>query len=100
MLKIYNGATSPRLCDGVSRRNGPGLEPGYLPSLKEVLFVAQGSVHVIHYRRQSDDTWILSETRDLADRVVLTSIEVEIPLTEVYAKVRFEEPSGPTAVPG
>ena len=71
-----------------------------LPSLKEVLFIAQGSVHVIHYRRQSDATWILSETRDLEDRVELASIEAEIPLIEVYAKVRFEKPSGPMAVPG
>ncbi len=71
-----------------------------LSSLREILFVAQDSVHLVHYRRQSDDTWILSETRDPEHRLVLASIEVEIPLTEVYAKVRFKGSSGPKAVPG
>ena len=32
--------------------------------------------------------------------VPLASIGVQIPLSEVYAKVRFEGPPGPTAVPG
>ncbi len=71
-----------------------------LASLKEVLFVAQDAAHVVHYRRQTDDTWILSETRDPEARLALTSIETEIPLAEIYAKVRFKEPAGPTAVPG
>ena len=71
-----------------------------LASLREVLFVAQDSVHLVHYRRQSDDTWILAETRDPEHRLALTSIGAEIPLTEIYAKVRFAEPAGPTAVPG
>ena len=66
--------------------------------MREVLFIAQDSVHVVHCRRQDDDTWILAETRDPAGRVELASIEAELSLEEVYAKVRFEEVSGPQAV--
>ncbi len=66
-----------------------------LPSLREVLFVAQGSVHLVHCRRQSDDTWILSETRDANERLAMTSIGAELPVAEVYAKVRFAELAGP-----
>ncbi len=70
-----------------------------LPSLREVLFVAQDSSHVVHYQRQHDDTWILSETRDANARLAMSSIGAEIPIEEVYAKVRFEEPAGPKAIP-
>ncbi len=70
-----------------------------LPSVCEVLFVAQDSVHVVHYSRQDDDTWILSETRDTGDRVQMTSIGVEISVAEIYVKVRFADTVGPKAVP-
>lgn len=70
-----------------------------LPSVREVLFVAQDSTHLVHYRRQSDDTWILSETRDPDGRLSLPSIEAELLVAEVYAKVQFEQASGPRAVP-
>ncbi len=69
-----------------------------LPSLREVLFIAQDSRHLVHYQRQSDGTWILSETRDPDDRLAMTAIGAEIPMAEVYAKVRFEDTAGPKAI--
>lgn len=68
-----------------------------LASLQEVLFVAQDSVHLVHYRRQSDETWILSETRDPEGLLALSSIGAELASTEVYAKVRFGA-AGPKAL--
>ncbi len=70
-----------------------------LPSVQEVLFLAQDSIHAVHYRRQDDETWILQETRDPGGSLAMTSIEAELSVAEVYAKVRFEEARGPKAVP-
>ena len=64
-----------------------------LPSVKEVLLVDQERVHVVHYRRQDDDTWLLSETRDLEGELHLTSLGITLLLSEVYAKVTWQERS-------
>jgi Uma2 family endonuclease len=69
-----------------------------IESLREVLFVAQDRVHVVRYERQEDDTWLLSETRESGDRVLLPSIDAELRIAQVYAKVRFDEASGPAPV--
>ena len=64
-----------------------------IPSLREVLYFAQSEIHVLHYVRQDDDTWILSETRDPDARISLPSIGAELKPAEVYAKVKFESTS-------
>ena len=69
-------------------------------SLREVLFVSQHHVHVVRYERQPDDTWLLSESRAAEGCLLLSSVEAELELSEVYAKVRFDKASGPTLVPG
>ena len=61
-----------------------------LDSLQEYLLVAQDQCHVIHYVRQSDNTWLLSETRDLSARLDLPSIGCSLPVAEVYDKVAFD----------
>ena len=43
---------------------------------------------MIHYVRQDDDTWILSESHDPKGRLSLLSLDAELCLSEVYAKVR------------
>lgn len=42
------------------------------------------------YVRQSDTTWLLSETRDLEAHLSLPSITCELALAKIYAKVRFD----------
>lgn len=61
-----------------------------IPALREVLFVAQDEVHVMRYVRRDDDTWILSETRDLEATLELTSLGVELAVAETYARVPLE----------
>ncbi len=69
-----------------------------IESLREVLFIAQDSVHVVHYVRQDDDTWILAETRDSEHRLSLASIAAQLLLSEVYAKVDFDKSLRPVRV--
>jgi Uma2 family endonuclease len=64
-----------------------------IPSFTEYLLVAQDRHHVEHHVRQKDGRWLFEETDSLADSVVLESIDCRLALAEIYAKVRFSEPS-------
>jgi Uma2 family endonuclease len=55
-------------------------------SLRDYVLVAQDEVHVEHFRRQTA-LWVLSETRDLQERLSIESIGCEIPLEEIYDRV-------------
>lgn len=57
-----------------------------IPSRQEYLLVSQDACHVVHYTRQADDAWTLTETSALADTVDLPAIQCRLPLAEVYAK--------------
>ncbi len=65
-----------------------------LESVEEVLFVDSESIHVMFYRRTDKpaafSTWILRETRDLSAEILVPSLDVNLPLKEIYAKVRFD----------
>jgi Uma2 family endonuclease len=69
-----------------------------LPSVQEILLVDQERVHIVHYQRRDDGTWILSETRDLAASISLSSLSVELAIAEIYDRVSFEEDAGPRAM--
>lgn len=58
-----------------------------LPSLREYLMVAQDRHHLIHYARQADNRWLLTETTDAAATLELESIGCSLALAEVYDKV-------------
>lgn len=62
-----------------------------VPSLREVLLVAQDRPHVVHYVRQPDDSWLLSEIRGPEGSLTLASLGCELRLSEVYARVEFGE---------
>jgi Uma2 family endonuclease len=66
-----------------------------LESLQDYLLVSQDKILLEHYSRQGDQ-WLLTE-RNHPDQVLrLTSIDCEISLREVYAKVNFEpDDAGP-----
>lgn len=58
-----------------------------LASLAEYLLIAQAKHHVMHYVRQSDNQWLLSETNNSHDRLHLPSINCDLALVDVYDKV-------------
>jgi Uma2 family endonuclease len=57
-----------------------------IPSLREYVLVAQDKVQVERYTRQGEE-WVLTVFDSLDQTLRLTSIECEIPLREIYAKV-------------
>lgn len=58
-----------------------------LLSTGEYLTVAQDSVHIEQWTRQPDQRWILTEADNIAARISLASVGVELALSEVYDKV-------------
>jgi Uma2 family endonuclease len=59
-----------------------------LPSLREYVLVAQDEIRVERYTCRGDD-WVLTELTRLDDTLRLTSIDCEVALREIYAKVTF-----------
>ena len=74
-----------------------GAKFGYyrqLDSMQEYTLVSQDVMRVEHYLRQKEQ-WILTEFSSPDDIVQLTSINCELPLREVYAKVEFHPNDAP-----
>ena len=59
-----------------------------LESLQEYILVLQNGVHVEQYVRQNGN-WTLTEFRSLDDMLTLASIECQLAVRAIYAKVRF-----------
>ena len=74
-----------------------GAKFGYyrqLDSMQEYTLVSQDLMRVEHYLRHNEQ-WILTEFGSLDDVVGLTSIDCELPLREIYAKVEFPPNEAP-----
>ncbi len=61
-----------------------------ISSLREYVLIAQDRCHVERFTRQPDDRWTLWETDDLQAVLELPSVGCELNLTEIYARVKFE----------
>jgi Uma2 family endonuclease len=61
-----------------------------IKSLSDYILVAQDKIHVEHYVRQSDRSWLFSEYKSLIDKFQIQSIGCEVSLEEIYEKVEME----------
>ena len=61
-----------------------------LGSLQEYVLVDQQRTYVEHHTRQPGDRWLLSETDDASDTILLESIDCQLALAEIYHKVTFD----------
>ncbi|MYF97838.1 Uma2 family endonuclease [Candidatus Poribacteria bacterium] len=69
-------------------RNEKFMSYQTLESLQEYILISQDAVHVEQYIRQ-DSEWILREYLSLDDMFQTASIECQLALRAIYAKVRF-----------
>ena len=58
-----------------------------LESLRDYVLVAQDKIHVEHWTRQPNREWTKAEFRNREDTISFSSIEVALPLSEIYLKV-------------
>ncbi|HKC66066.1 MAG TPA: Uma2 family endonuclease [Pyrinomonadaceae bacterium] len=61
-----------------------------IPSFGEYLLVDQNRPHITHLVKQADSSWIYNEYNDLVSVVKLTSLNCELPMSEVYENVSFD----------
>ena len=63
----------------------------HLESLKEYVLISQEEPRVETYLRQSDGTWRYQSVEGLHSAVILRSIGIEVPLSEIYRGITFRE---------
>lgn len=68
-------------------RGGKFVQYRKMTSLRDYVLVSQDKVFVEHHTRQPNGTWLLSEYTQLTDQLPLVSVEISIPLSEVYEGV-------------
>ena len=76
-------------------RGGKFRQYREIDSLKEYVMVSQDRVSVECYLRQAGDRWLLKEIQSIEESVTFDSIQVTIPLAELYRNISFEEPPQP-----
>lgn len=66
-----------------------------LPSVQEVVLVAQDRIQIDRFVRQPDGDWRLTVFADLQSEFSLITVPVKFPVADVYAGVELpEEPAG------
>jgi Uma2 family endonuclease len=100
-------ATNPRLIVEVLSPSTEAYDRGekfrrYLriPSFEEYVLVSQVVPVVETYTRQADGSWTFRAFEGLEVTAQLRSLEIDLPLAEVFAGVEFPSPAdGPTSPP-
>lgn len=67
-----------------------------IESFQEYLLVAQDRPYVTRYVRQADVQWLRSDVEGLDKAVKLESLDVRLPLSEIYLLVNFPSPEQKT----
>jgi Uma2 family endonuclease len=57
-----------------------------IPTLQEYVLIYQEKPHIIHYCKQ-EDGWLLTDLLSLDEMLILSSLNVEIPLQRIYSRV-------------
>lgn len=66
-----------------------------IESLTDYVLVASERMQVQHYTRQATGGWLFREFHAPEEKVGLASVEVELPLAEIYEGVVFPEAGAP-----
>jgi Uma2 family endonuclease len=56
-----------------------------IESLQEYILLDSSTTHFVHYIKNPDSTWTLSESKNTEDPFFITSIQLQIPLSDVYS---------------
>jgi Uma2 family endonuclease len=62
-----------------------------IPALTDYVLVSQAWPLIEHFRRQTNDKWILSTASDIESSLQIASIDCTLHLSEVYDRVTFPE---------
>jgi len=62
-----------------------------LPSFREYVLISSEKVQVESFYREEENLWRISSARELEQSIHLYSLDLDIPLSRIYAKVSFDE---------
>jgi Uma2 family endonuclease len=79
-------------------REGKFLAYQSIESFQEYLLVAQDRPHVTQYMRQKSGKWLRADIIGPDSAVRLESLEVTLPLAEIYWQINFPAPSPDTPI--
>jgi len=63
-----------------------------IPELREYILIDQYKVHVMQYYKTDSGSWLLTDYQTGDAVLELASIDLQIPLSEIYEQVDFELP--------
>jgi Uma2 family endonuclease len=64
-----------------------------VPSLAEYVLISHAEPRIETFLRQVDGTWAFSSSSGNDSKAILRSLQIELPLAEVYADVEFPPPA-------
>ncbi|MCC3442883.1 MAG: Uma2 family endonuclease, partial [Microcoleus sp. PH2017_03_ELD_O_A] len=64
-----------------------------IPTLREYILIDQYEMHVEQFSKTDDNKWVLSEYDGAEAVLVLSSVQFEMSLGEMYDRVDFESES-------
>jgi Uma2 family endonuclease len=60
-----------------------------IPELKEYILIDQYQYRVMHYVKSDDGKWIFDEITEESASLSVTTVDLEITLTDIYEQVDF-----------
>lgn len=95
-----HAVTNPKLVIEVLSERTAGFDRGQkfhiyrqIPTLQEYILIEQDVPAVdIFYRQPDGELWRISRTEGLDGRLRIRTLDLDIPLSELYARVEFPEP--------
>lgn len=60
-----------------------------IESLKEYILIDSETIHVIHYLKNDDNSWLLTEFKELDKSFTIKSIDVKLNLIAIYENLKF-----------
>ncbi len=99
--------TNPKLVVEVLSERTAGYDRGQkfhiyrqIPTLQEYILIEQDQPAVdVFYRQPDGELWRISRTEELDGILKIRTLDLEIPLAELYARVEFPDPPS-TSLPG
>jgi Uma2 family endonuclease len=61
-----------------------------IPDFQEYVLISQYEISIEHYKKAEDDAWLFRAYESDQDKIFLGSINLEIPLLDIYEDVNFK----------
>ena len=59
-----------------------------IPSLQEYIIIDSESISIEHYKRNTDNTWLLQEWKEGTDMLMIATIGLSLIVEELYSEVK------------